>query len=170
MITNILPKDKNSEALQKLLLLSAQSLYLVGENARNFIYGFPVNTPHYRFIADSECVEQLGEIDGMEGFDLDGDVLHVQTDKWSVEVVFEPVADYLLSSLVAGEGVAMHVMTGRLICIPEYLTAKPSSVIRAVRAYGLPEARPLTEHDKKALAEFEQNTQNLAATIPHGQG
>lgn len=180
MLKNILPANPITDKLEAAIGRDITNLYFIGHNARNFIYGFEKEDKGYQFILSTDGMlpsHIMLAAESIEGFQRDEGNLHdiyVKNAKFDVKITAKPIDTYLLSSAFAGDGVAIHVLSGRLIVLPEYLTCNPIQQIRAERAPGLPEnpmlygtkdAREWCQNHKNKLQKFQENVTELAQRI-----
>lgn len=175
MLNNILPVSEAAEKLETVLRPALDNLYFVGNNARNFIYGFPMADKTFEFIVSQD--KDLSELKGRARI-LPGYVSQPETPNEMganlpfgiVQIKAIPVDRYLLSSVFAGDAVVIHVQSGRMICIPEYLTVKPTTRIREEKQFGLPENALFKDEQgltnrRKVLGDFEKATEALANSL-----
>lgn len=178
MITNILPKHVLTEKLESLLGNVNEYLYFVGDNARNFIYGFPMVSKNFDFIAYPEASlwkalqGRLRAMPGIQAGISGPDSVKIELPYGYVGISPITTDEFLLSAAYAGDAVAMHVASGRLLCAPEYLTTPPTTIIRRENEFGLPPALLFKDADKfaahrEALKVFEEATKELAGSIQH---
>lgn len=171
MLTNILPNNERTQQLQEALASVMNRLYFVGSNARNYVYSFPMTDTEFHFVLSPEAIvpPELAKVPGYKWADR----YHLEFSQPTAKVLINrmrTVDEYILSAGYAGEAFAMHVLTGRILCMPEYLTVAPTGQIRDDITYGMPDSPSLAseEASKKALADltkFENATKELAATI-----
>lgn len=157
MLSTILPKHTTTDLLQIALENEVLDLYFVGHNARNTIYGFPKTDKVFQFILSQEGVisgkllSRMTDIPGYEETAGDLSNIYIRSETFDVDIKAVPIDRYLLRSAFAGDGVAVHVPSGRLLVLPEYLTVPPTEQIRERKAFGIPE-NPMLEDSTSALA------------------
>lgn len=175
LLTDILPDKEHAQELMKALGTKADYLYYVGFNAQSFIYGLPSFTSEYNFIL-TDGVDKLQDND-LEGYDEDigdGDAAWFKVGDNFISFIEKPIENHLLGSVFAGDAVVLHVQSGRLLCMPEYLTVPPTQRIRDQYEIGLP-TNPLFTNEElwnnhaSKLATFEKGVTDLAAKLPNAQ-
>lgn len=158
MLDNILPPGLITAKLQDALDTEVNDLYFVGHNARAFLYKFPFPEKGYHFVLSyngaisNRLMLKCEELFPTEFKKDEGDLssIFIKGDTFDVHIDAIPIDHYLLRSVFAGDGISIHVVSGRLLVIPEYLTVQPNQQIRDENSIGLPESLMLAD-TKEAL-------------------
>lgn len=179
MLQNILPASLLAAKLEHAFEGDINDLYFVGHNARAFLYGLPRPDKGYHFVMSTDSAfsnKVMLACQDIEGFQNEGDLheIYIKGADYDVRIDAIPVEKYLLRSAFAGDGVALNVVSGRLVIIPEYLSMNPIEQIRDKGGVGLP-ANKMLEDTKEALAwkldhrskleSFQKEVTALAATL-----
>ena len=156
MLQNILPASLLAAKLEHALASDINDLYFVSHNAKSFLYGMGKAEKGYRFVLSQDGVisDKLmlaaAELEGFQANEGDLNSIYIKHADYDVRIDAMPIDKYLLRSAFAGDGMALHVVSGRLIVLPEYLTMNPIEQIRDIRSPGLPHNKML-EDTKEAL-------------------
>lgn len=182
MLTNLLPANVITAKLEHALDTEVNDMYFVGHNARSFLYGIPKLEKVYQFVLSHEgslstrLMTKLEELLPTEFQKDEGNLTsaYIKSEDFDVRIDALPIDKYLLRAAFAADGVALHVVSGRLIILPEYLTNQPTDKLRGPNALGLPknpmladtyEAADWRKAHKAKLETFSGHVTELAAKL-----
>ncbi len=168
MTTNdYLPRGDQTHKVCAALDPFIDCLFLVGSAARKKIYQLSAGVNDFDFVIDGD-MEYLSDARKsitdaglpVKDHEWGGWGLLIDAGGYEVKVRVEPLSEFLLDTLHAGDGFAVRCSDGRCLCTPEYITVPPHVEVRARR----PEEIPDAEH-VEVLNRFGSELMAMAAKL-----
>lgn len=155
-----LPRGDKTGSISGVLDNWNSKLYFVGPSARKRIYSFTHAIDGFDFVIDgnpeddyNSVMEEDLEGEGLSYIKPTNHVYNIDCNGYDVRVVIQPVAEFLTDKDYAGDGVAIQVATGRVVCTPEFVTLPPTMKIDAdTPDENAPESLKVFERELVALA------------------